>query len=317
MSKNFWENILSDSLDINNINIDSFREIGADNNRFCTWDAIEPTSRYFKSLLYAYAENLDSRILQSKLSLDLKSDNKKNGDGIRHYLKNIRNQNLGNPLTINYFGNDISIDYLLSTDEMFFIDEELKESKTILEIGAGFGRLAHSIIMNFENVERYIIVDLDLILKLSKRYLSKVLNKKEFLKIKFISNNDLDAIQSLEPRGFDISINIDSFQEIEESIVLDYLEFISENSNYFYIKNPICKYHPDSIDIKFKNIVQFESVLTMGLCKDIIDIFDSNAIQKAREIYLRKYCPRNFIISKHESCFGQYLYYYSVLYKCK
>ena len=41
--------------------------------------------------------------------------------------------------------------------------------------------------------------------------------KKEFLKIKFISNNDLDAIQSLEPRGFDISINIDSFQEIEES----------------------------------------------------------------------------------------------------
>jgi len=117
--------------------------------------------------------------------------------------------------------------------------------------------------------------------------------------------------------GFDISINIDSFQEIEESIVLDYLEFISENSNYFYTKNPICKYHPDSIDIKFKNIVQFESVLTMGLCKDIIDIFDSNAIQKAREIYLRKYCPRNFIISKHESCFGQYLYYYSALYKCK
>ena len=29
-----------------------------------------------------------------------------------------------------------------------------------------------------------------------------------------------------------ISINIDSFQEIEESIVLDYLEFISENSNF-------------------------------------------------------------------------------------
>jgi len=72
-----WENILSHSLDINNISIDSFRQIGADNNRFSTWCAIEPSSRYFKSLLYAHAENLDSRILQSKLSLNLKSDNKK------------------------------------------------------------------------------------------------------------------------------------------------------------------------------------------------------------------------------------------------
>ena len=52
----------------------------------------------------------------------------------------------------------------------------------------------------------------------------------------FISNNDIDTIDNLEGSGsIDISINIDSFQEIEESIVLDYLEFISENSNYFYL----------------------------------------------------------------------------------
>ena len=180
---NLWDIILCDDFHQKHKSIESFRQIGGFNNRVTSWDAIETSSRYFKSLIYVFAENLDSRILQSKLSLDLKSDNKKNGDGIRHYLKNIRNLNLGNPLTINYFGNDVSIDYLLSTEEMFFIDEELKESKTILEIGAGFGRLAHSIIENFENVERYVIVDLDSVLTLSKLYLSKVLNKKEFLKI--------------------------------------------------------------------------------------------------------------------------------------
>ena len=50
---------------------------------------------------------------------------------------------------------------------------------------------------------------------------------------------------------------------------------------------------------------------------DGLIIFDSNAIQKARLIYLSKYCPSSFKISKKDSCFGQYLYYYSALYKHK
>ena len=312
---NLWDLILTESFDLDSIALDSFREINGQNDRFTSWSAIEPSSRYFKSLLYAHAENLDRRILQSKLSLNLESKDKRNGNGIKYYLKKIRNQNFGNPTSINYFNNDINIDYLLSIEEMFFLHKELKESKTILEIGAGFGRLAHSIVENFENVERYIIIDLDPCLNLAKSYLSKVLNKEDFLKVKFISSNDFDTLDSIKTRGFDISININSFQEMEESIVLDYLGLISENSNYFYTKNAICKYHPDSIDVKLKNKIQFESALNMGLCKDIIDIFDSNAIQEARDIYLRKYCPRNFKISKQEPCFGQYLYYYSALYK--
>tara|TARA_B110000483_G_scaffold234572_1_gene304855 strand:- start:1732 stop:2712 length:981 start_codon:yes stop_codon:yes gene_type:complete len=319
-SKNLWELVLTDSLDLKNLDINSFRKIGKDNSRLGTWDAIDPSSRYFKSLLYSNAENLDKKILQSKFPFDSKSiDNKnknKNGNGIRQYLKNIRNQNLGNPPTVNYFNNEVSIDYLLSTEEMYFLDEILKESKTILEIGAGFGRLAHSVIHNFKNIERYIIIDLEPVLKLSRLYLSEVLNSKEFLKIDFISSDDIASIKDLEG-GIDISINVDSFQEMEESIILNYLDFISKNSTYFYSKNAICKYHPDSVDIQLKNQNHIDSALSMGLCKDIIDIFDSNAIQKARSIYLSKYCPRSFEISKKESCFGQYLYYYSALYKHK
>jgi putative sugar O-methyltransferase len=318
MTKNLWELVLTDSLDVKNIKIKSFRQIGKDNCRFGTWDAIEPSSRYFKSLLYSSAENLDKAILKSNLFLGLESSNKKNGDGIRYYLKNIKRQNLGNPPTVNYFNNEVSIDYLLSAEEIFFLDEKLNKSKIVMEIGAGFGRLAHSIVQNFKNIERYIIVDLDPVLELSKLYLSKVLNKKELSKIDFISSNDVLTIQGLKGiKSIDISINVDSFQEMEESVVFNYLDFISKNSVYFYSKNAIGKYHPDSVDIQLKNKTHIDSALSMGLCKDIIDIFDSNAIQKARSIYLSKYCPRSFEISKKESCFGQYLYYYSALYKHK
>ena len=314
-SKNLWDLVLSDSLDLKNLSIKSFREIGKDNTRLGTWDAIDSSSRYFKSLLYSNAETLDKKILESELFFETSSINKKNGDGLRHYLTKIRNQNLGNPPSVNYFDNLINIDYLLSSEEMFFLNNVLKKSKKVMEIGAGFGRLAHSIIQNFENIEKYIIIDLDEILELAKLYLREVLNNKEFSKIEFISNNNIKSIEGEDL--IDISINIDSFQEIEESIVFNYLDFISQNSNYFYSKNAIGKYHPDLVDIKSKNIDQIQSALNMGLCKDIIDIFDSNSIEEARLIYLDKFCPKNFELSKKGECFGQFLYYYSALYKRK
>ena len=312
-TNNLWDLILNDSIDLKQLDINSFRQIGKDNCRLGTWDAIDQTSRYYKSLLYSNAENIDKLILNSEILLDRK--NKKHGDGLRYYLKNIRNQNIGNPPTINYFDNKVSIDYLLSIEEMFFLDKALKKSKTVMEIGAGFGRLAHSIIQNFINIDRYIIVDLDDVLDLAKIYMSKVLSKREFSKIDFVSHHNIYDIEYSDK--IDISINIDSFQEIEESAVLKYLEFISKNSNFFYTKNAIGKYNPDLVDIQLKNNSQIKSVLNMGLCRDEIDIFNSHEIQKAQLTYLKKFCPRNFKISKHERCFGQYLYYYSALYEQK
>lgn len=308
-SNNQWNLILEESLDIKKLNINTFRQIGKENCRLGTWDAIDKSSRYFKSLLYSNAENLDRKILTNSPLIE----KHRNGEGLRHYLKKIRNQYIGNPPTINFFNNKLSIDYLSSVEEMFFLDDILNKSEVVLEIGAGFGRLTHSIIQNFENINRYIIVDLDEVLELAKTYLKKVLNKKEFQKIDFISNRKIKQLQ--EKNKIDLSINIDSFQEIEESIVLDYLEFVSEYSTYFYSKNAIGKYDPELVDIQNKNDSQINSALNMGLCKDIIDIFDSNEIQKARLVYLEKFCPKDFIISKHDECFGQYLYYYSALYK--
>ena len=60
-SNNLWELVLTDSLDLKNLSIKSFREIGKDNTRLGTWDAIDSSSRYFKSLLYSNAETLDKK----------------------------------------------------------------------------------------------------------------------------------------------------------------------------------------------------------------------------------------------------------------
>ena len=126
---NLWDLILNQSIDLDNIALDSFREINAQNNRFATWSAIEPSSRYFKSLLYAHAENLDRRILQSKLSLNLESKDKKNGNGIKHYLKKIRNQNFAKliqknfkeKLKVEWYGSKDTRSYFVSFDKIYKI----------------------------------------------------------------------------------------------------------------------------------------------------------------------------------------------------
>ena len=315
---NLWDIILGDDFHQKHKSIESFRQIGGFNNRLTSWDAMETSSRYFKSLLYAFAENLDNRILQSVIFHQ--KDNRLGG-GIKYYLKNIRNISLGRPITINYYNNIVDLDYLLSVEEIFFLKSELRKSKNILEIGPGYGRLAHSILQNFKNIENYYIIDVDWMSELTRAYLKRVLSSSDFSKIEFIS---FDNYQKFKKRAevsnqnlFDISINTNSFEEIEENIVRDYLLFISNNSQYFYSKNAIGKYHPSSVDIKLKDKAHYEAALRMGLCKNVIDIYDSQAIAKQRKVYLKAYCPKNFKLSKDEKCFGQFLYYHSALYESK
>ena len=160
---------------------------------------------------------------------------------------------------ITYKGSLLNIDYLLSAEEILFLFKELREVKSILEIGPGFGRLSHSILQYFENIDNYYIVDLKFMLSFQKKYLSKVLTKKEYEKIIFLSPEEISKISDI-----DLTINIDSFQEIKPDVVKDYMDFISLNSKYFYSKNAVCKYHPSSVDINSYNQEQYQAVLEMN-----------------------------------------------------
>ena len=274
-----------------------FRKLGGFNERLGSWGPIIENSRYFKSLLLEFAKYLDNKSL-SEFNY-----------GLNEFLSKIQNQDKGSPTNITYKGSSINIDYLLSAEEILFLHKELSEVHTIMEIGPGFGRLPHSILQQFQNIENYFIIDLDFMLPFQQEYLKEVLKESEYKKIEFLPPKDISNIPNI-----DITINIDSFQEIKPEIVKDYLNFISSKSKYFFCKNAVCKYHPSSVDIKEYNQEQYEAVLEMGLCRDVVDIYDDQKLKIAKENYVQKYCPKNMKTIKSQDCFGQYNYYYSVLY---
>lgn len=293
--KDLWELIEEEYSE--GFSVQDFRELGGFNERLGSWGPIIENSRYFKSLLIEFAKNLDNRFM-NELNY-----------GLNDFLSKIQHKDTGKPLNITYKGNPVNIDYLLSAEEILFLYKELNEAQSIMEIGPGFGRLPHSILQQFKNIENYHLVDLDFMLPFQQEYLREVLTKDEYNKIEFLSPKEISNISNI-----DLTINIDSFQEIKPDIVRDYLDFISKNSKYFYSKNAVCKYHPSSVDIKDYNLEQYEAALEMGLCRDVIDIYDDEKLKIAKEHYVQAYCPKQMKEIKSQDCFGQYNYYYSVLY---
>ena len=291
-----------------NFNIDTFRDNRGSNNKLGTWHPIENSSRYFKSLLYKFAEELDLYEI-NKHSKEIQS-NSLRGKGLSSFLGKLNGTELGNPITVSYYDLKVSIDYLLSVEEIIFLGDTLKTSESILEIGAGFGRLPHVILENFPNVNKYVICDLPEMLSISELFLRKVLSKDLYNKVIFIENYNYPNVGNI-----DLSINIDSFQEIDGKIVLDYLNGISKNSSYFFSKNAICKYDPQVINVNLDNKDQLNAALKQGLCLQKIDIFNSRELEIARSNYLMSYQPDNFSLIKDKPGYGQYLFYHSALYK--
>ena len=135
MSKDsLWDLVKSEEYNSEDdtFNINDFRLVGGFNSRLATWDPMEKSSRFFKSLLFSFASHLDNKIIR-KLNIVDKSP----GSGIHYFLKNVSKTNLGQPLSIKYYQEDVDIDYLLSLEEILFLHEYLINCKSILEIGPG------------------------------------------------------------------------------------------------------------------------------------------------------------------------------------
>jgi hypothetical protein len=79
-------------------------------------------------------------------------------------------------------------------------------------------------------------------------------------------------------------INFDSIQEMLTNTAMDYIERISENSEYFYSKNAIYKYHWSVINLKINNEDQYQTALKMGICKDVFNIYDMDELNKVQLI---------------------------------
>jgi len=224
--------------------------------------------RYFKTLTYNLVQNQPERFW--------------------NILEKIDNRDVGNPIDISMGGKRVCLDYYQSVSELLFLSSHVPlEGCTILEIGSGYGRTCHSLLTNY-NIRIYNIVDLDKCLQLSKVYLQRVLSKENFDKIRFISVEEFENEVDLD---VDLTINIDSFAEMNETVVRAYLRYIDEHSQYFYVKNPVGKYFDASLDNHVQGLEVVKMALSVGILRDIIDIDNSVEIERKAKTFVSAYCP--------------------------
>ena len=148
---------------------------------------------------------------------------------------------------------------------------------------------------------------------MSSGYLKKVLKREEFAKLNFVNALSLPKVHhNLHP--VDLVINIDSFQEMPLETIRYYFERIVSNSRFFYSKNTIGKYRPESVglyDVTEKHLLD---VFSLGLSTDIIDIFNERELAKARQKHVEQYRPtKQFTVIAQEPL-GIFPYYQNVLY---
>ncbi len=157
------------------------------------------------------------------------------------------------PPAINFEGRLISQDIANSLLEWDTIQKAIEPGsvKTILEIGAGYGRSTF-VWLTLEKVQKYVIVDIPPALYISQRYLSsqfqtkKVFKYRDFKSFGEIKNEYEQAelvfllpwqIELLPKKSFDLIFAIDCLDEMRFDIIKFYFEIVNILAKkYFYMK---------------------------------------------------------------------------------
>jgi hypothetical protein len=146
----------------------------------------------------------------------------------------------GHPLPIHLRGHLISQDLAIASLELNRIAEYAPSPRRILEIGAGYGRMAHLICAVFPEVQ-YFIVDISPALAISQNYLSAVFGTDAVARYSDDANplssrcriNCLlpHQLESISEPFFDLCINVSSFDEMPPAIVSGYLNAIGRTGS--------------------------------------------------------------------------------------
>ncbi len=116
-------------------------------------------------------------------------------------------------------GRLVSRDLLDSIVEIYFLEKHLKlsslASPTLLDIGAGYGRLAHRVVMGLPNIRQYVCTD---------GFAASTFLSEYYLRFRGCADRasviPLDRIEAtLKAKAADIAINIHSFSECQISAV--------------------------------------------------------------------------------------------------
>jgi putative sugar O-methyltransferase len=264
------------------------------NYKIASFDPSKNGVRYLKTLLYNLCLN--------------------EGDVFWERLDAIHNRHIGSPIEISIKRKAICLDYFQAVKELLFIEDHFDfNGAKLLEIGAGYGRTCHSIMSNYD-LASYTIVDLPNCMQLSKAYLAEVLDEDRYSRVKFIPVEDFERGVDL---AVDLSLNIDSFAEMDQSVVREYLKYIDAAAKIFYVKNPVGKYLDSSLDRHSQGSEVVQMALKTGILRDVIDIDSSEEVEKQSSKFVAGYSPSERWVCRGESWALPWSYYWQALYKKK
>jgi putative sugar O-methyltransferase len=269
-----WKRINKTNLSRESVaDLSSFKS-GKANYKIALWNPETNGVRYLKLLLFNLAADLAPADLER--------------------LRRTRNRSFGRPLSVRVAGQDVCLDYLQASLETGFLSSHGAplDGADIVEIGAGYGRTAHTILSNHD-ARSYTIVDLDNCLDLSRRYLKRVLDARRFSRLRFAR---AEAPAAWSKRRYDLAINIDSFAEMDPDTVRDYLAFIRRTCSWFYAKNPVGKYTDPSLESAPQPAAR-QVARRMGLLRRVIDVNDQAAVAAATGRFLSAYRPRGWAVA--------------------
>ncbi len=169
-----------------------------------------------------------------------------------HILGSLEESPLGHPYRIRQGQRLISQDLARSATEYNLLKGRLGKSAngTILEIGAGYGRLAEVFLQR--GASQYIIVDIFPMIYLAEQYLkarfpnSKIFSLRDFSDFQSVAREieqarivflTPDQLRCLPDRYVDVAVNINSFMEIAPAEVESYFAAIERLAKgHFYTK---------------------------------------------------------------------------------
>ena len=141
----------------------------------------------------------------------------------------------------------ISRDLLDSITEIYFLEKHLNISSlsdlTILDIGAGYGRLAHRMVSAFPNIQTYFCTDAVAISTFISEY---------YIRFRKLENNTkvipLDNIESiLKKNTVDIAVNVHSFSECSISAIEWWLSLLEKYGIKYLMIVPNAGDHGDEL----------------------------------------------------------------------
>lgn len=256
--------------------LDNFRAPGGLNSRLASWEPSEKSLRWYKSFLLLAVNT------SPKSHLEIYS--------------HLESTSLGNPIEVNdRDGVPYNLDYLLTCQEIFFLKSKLTGSvviENVCEIGAGFGRTCHGVLMNFPEVMDYTIIDLPEMLELQSRYLSEVLTPELYNKIRF------QSFDSYDKRSYDLVIQIDAFQEMDAAVIDAYFHSLIDFASNVFIKNPLGKYNPESagLNLPFGTYIP----LDLGRSRAMLDIWHMDEVSSQIDSHNANYLPASHRLAHWE-----------------